>query len=402
MKRQFIVRIQDLDSVLPDFGLGCYLVKANTKYTISMRVEIPKTYNLIIDFWSYDDVRVELLNRTISQNKEISQSFHTYPKTKYFFMTFKLELDISEKIINTYYIHYINIESMNPVIKNVDAPFVPNNYMEHIHNLDIECHPKNLMELDLENPFKNLKLPINFDLFETPLLKYMLKYDNSIHFFNALSSNINSCNMTVNLHKGSLNNIRTIDLIELRQRIMSLYEDLELKLTQIDTLIDHKKTIETKIESNPTDTEYKKNMFGNKILFLNRIIQSLNLKHNYIKNLMSNENKKFLKPNDIHNLWEILNYYEVRVLEDTKIIQTDLDKELQNSKIFEHEILSPYESRISQQQRNLDDILSSYRKLQSNCIEIKNTLDELVTKFILNWYQWLLDINYKYILDKIN
>src|SRR5271170_6950506 len=84
MKRQFIVRIQDLDSVLPDFGLGCYLVKANTKYTISMRVEIPKTYNLIIDFWSYDDVRVELLNRTISQNKEISQSFHTYPKTKYF------------------------------------------------------------------------------------------------------------------------------------------------------------------------------------------------------------------------------------------------------------------------------------------------------------------------------
>jgi hypothetical protein len=411
-KRQIIIKIGDLQSNQPDISLGTYQVKANSAYTLLSRVELPRQTSLYIDVWGMNP-KLQRINscKIVNTVKDVRFNFHTYPKTRFIFFTFKLvqEDEISDLSPTQYVIQYLYIETKFPLARGVTTPDIPVIHYPQESEYDIECHPKNLMEMDLVNPLIEFSqsLPINMKIFDNSLISYLLKREAGPHYMDALKRNIAGCNVPLDISsdEGDGSNPSPNDLVTMREQITKLYEKLEKKLTTVDQLIEHKHSIEHVLDK-PDNSVTTKCEYESKINFLQKTKEALNLKRNYIQNLMEivKSDDKNLLEKDTRNLSEIFNYYENRILEDTKIIADDLLHEQNALKSFQLEILYPHETKTSHQQNSLDEIVLNYRKQQSTCLELKSELDSLIAKFILLWYHWVNKINIKayLVVEKIN
>lgn len=408
LKRGLQVKYQHLTSPRPDFALGNFQVKGSSAYSLILNVDLPRKSNgLQIDFWGLQTVNnngtthLERLNRTEVNlvNREVRAKFWTYPKTRYLFITFQIlqdeQDDDSKKNPLNYTINYVYLESKDPLPRNIITPAVPSSFQL---NYDLECHPRMLAELDLDDPLSGFNLPINLEVFEHSLLNYLLQKETSPGYLESLKQNIKSCQVNPSRDK-RLPYYRQVELDELKkikQQVLNKSQKLEELLSKIDNLIHHKHSLENMLDRPDGDVEYlQQEKQQNYLDVLNKFHEGLNLKLNHILSLKElNHQSKNLRSEDLSSIEEILNYYENRVLKDRRKIKQELELAEIEFTRYKQKHSKPSDQQQHNDQRRLDNMLVSYRQCQQKSKELKQELDKLIIKFIIVWYQYILTLNY--------
>ena len=420
--------IYNLD-IKPNFAIGTFQIKGNVGYHLVINVDLPrKSEGLIVDFYGMSSSsNLELLNRHLitSSNRDIRINFWTYPKTRYIFLTFSILTTANEiddaSISNftnksssssiVYSINYIFIDSKDPLPRNIASPAIPNNLKL---TYDLECNPRTLEELELNDPLKIFenKLPINLDIFEHSLLTYLLQKETSPNFIESLKNNISNCNIPSNHSNTMFKRINLVDLTSLRDVIIKKSREMEEYLSKIDNLQQHKNSIENSLEredfssrtidrgdnsphSEHDNTSLNDEKYENYVNILQKFQDALNAKLNTLRQLKSinrNQNGK-LEKTDIDNISEIIDYYENRVIKDKLIITEHLNSGTSEWNTYKKEIINPLDKQLNNQQNKLDKILSHYRSYQNKTIVLKKEIDSLIIKFMIQWYQYILSKN---------
>jgi len=406
-RRGFQIKCNNINNKnKPDFALGAFQVKGNVSYTLVINVDIPpnKSNGLIIDFWGLSaNSHLELLNRhnITTVNRDLRIKFWTYPKTRFFFMTFRIQseddIDINQSI--TYSINYIYIDSKDPLPKNSVTPTIP---IKLDLNYDLECNPRTLEELDLNDPLKIFdKIPINLDIFEHSLLNYLLQKETSPHFLESLKQNIANCNIPSEKHSlyqyNEISSRELTELNELKNNIIKKSREMEEYLSKIDNLTHHKNSLENTLDIVEKDTTpFNSEKHENYINILRKFQDGLNTKLNTLKQLKTiNKNQLGkLEKKDIDNVDEIIDYYENRINKDKIIFNEILTGGLNEWNNYKEEVVQPQNKQQNTQQNKLDKILSHYRTYQNKSLSIKKELDNNIIKFMIMWYQFILTKNY--------
>jgi len=390
LRKGIQVRVNDLSTNKPDFALGPYQVKGSTQYSLIINPELPKkNADLIVDFWGLrgTHLHLERINsgRIHHSNKESRIKFYTYPKTKFIFMTFKLEFE-DDPSPATYNINYIYLDSKHPLPRATITASIPNSFQLEYN---LECHPHTLAELDLDNPLKEFNLPINMNIFEHSLLTYLLQKETGPSYFDALTKNISlSPKFSGSGLVRGISEIKVnVDILKkLQGEIIDGSKKMEKYLTKIDNLINHKHSLENHLDQ--PDTEKHDNQ-ANKTLIYQHFIDGLNLKLNHIKKLVELNSTINLGENEVEQVKEILDYYEKRVLADQVIVKSELNR-IETSV---DEYVPNNKNEQEQEQERLDMILTHYRELKKRSSILKKDIDLKIVKFINLWYQFILSKN---------
>ncbi len=391
-KRQVIIKVQDLKSKSPDFSLGTYSIKPSAQYALLLRIDLPKDAELMIDYWGMTP-KLQRLNCTkiTHKHKDIRQNFHTYPNSKYIFFSFK---SITDKPLQ-YIIHYLYLESKYLLARGINTPIIPpliaNEHIEYGMN----CQPKNILDLNLNDPLKIFSSSINLEIFESNLIDCLFKHDTS--YIDILKKNIDNCRLpmdTINLDKYESIDVTSEQLINLRDEINKKYKEIEDYLIKINDLINSKKKLENML-AEPDDSLNTKIRYEQRILFYQNLLTKLDIEKDNKQKLRTLNNQTNLKSNDIQSISEILLYYDNRLLEDYKVINTELSQTESELTAFNQNIFVPFEDRLKQQQMRLDQILNTFRKMRQKCVDQKLIIDKLILKFISFWYQWIRKMNYQ-------
>lgn len=405
VRRGITVRINDISSKYPDFAIGPYQVKMNSTYILIINPDLSGVrssqddYYIQVDFWAMQGAHLNLehLNqgKVSIHNRETRLRFHTYPKTKYIFITFKLVLEEHDDLKHThphYNINYVYIDSKHTIPRsNTLAVTIPNKFTL---DYNIECHPHTLMELELEEPLKDFDLPINMDVYQHALLTYLLQKENSPKYLEILKQNIkNGARDFKNKHINS-REIDVSELIKMRSEIKKNSDKLERNLMKVDNLINHKHSLENLLD----DPNIQQKMsYGHKnqqkVEIYEKFLSGLNLKLNHLEKLkQSNQDTNNLNEDDKQKIQQILDYYHQRVLFDKQVISNDLN-DMQNNLLETNNDQITLNNKMNQDQEQLDMVLTQYRKLKETCSKLKKSIDEQIIQFINHWYHYILQLN---------
>jgi hypothetical protein len=400
LRRGLQVSVTNLESIKPDFALGTYQVKGGTNYSLIINVDLPKKSTALkVDFWGLNNNNNHLQHLNQGKinliNRDSRLKFWTYPKTRHIFMTFELEQDEDGdpekpgKIKCHYTINYVFIESKNPIPRSLDTPSIPQNL-----NLEynIECAPRLILELEIDNILKDFNLPINLDIFEHALLVYLLQKETSPEYLNSLRKNLELCHIK---YEGTPSQFRQVDvneLKELQQEISKASKKLEEYMVRVDNLINHKHGLENMLDQPEDMTPYEIEQHQLNINLHQQFIESLNLKLNHVHKLQEiNQNQP--DEEDFKNMQEILSYYEKRILADQTLVTTQFKKHQELYQSYQRNILGPKSDRQNKDQDRLDKVLVDYRKIKKKCCILKEHLDEKLIKFMSLWYQYVIQQN---------
>lgn len=397
IRRGLQVKYQVLTSKQPDFGLGTYQIKGNTTYSLVINVDLPrKSTALLIDFWGLSNnnglkrlsqSKVNLVNR------DARLKFHTYPKTRHLFMTFKIQQDNDQDQALNYTINYLYIDSKVPIPRtNANNVAIPNS-LEFKYNL--ECHPRVLKELDLREPLKEFELPINLDVFEHPLLIYLLKKETHPDYLEALKKNISFSNVPIETNSGS--DFQNVDLELIEEdlkEIMKKSHQLEIVMSKIDNLIHHKHSLENMLNQPEEGVPLQREKNQNYLDILTQFQGGLNLKINYVNQLRISNQESQLGESEKNKINHVLDYYLQRINQDKHKIQIAIDEAEQKWNQYQKDTLVPIDQKHNHDQNRLDKLLVHYRSNQKKSIKIKEELDQMIVKFMINWYRLIIGKNY--------
>ena len=399
IRRGLQVKFEVLTSKQPDFALGTYQVKGNTTYSLIVNVDIPrKSSGLLIDFWGLaNNGNLQRLSQSKVNlvNRDARLKFHTFPKTRHLFMTFKIQQENDQPESLNYAINYIYIDSKNPIPRtNIGDVAIPNN-LELKYNL--ECHPRVLQELELREPLKGFDLPINLDIFEHPLLVFLLKKETNPEYFETLKKNISFSNVPIDKNNNSSSFIPKVD-IELIEddlkEIQNKSNQLEVIMSKIDNLIHHKHSLENMLNQPEEGVSLEMEKHKNYLDILTQFQEGLNLKINYVNQLRVSNQESQLGENEKNNIDQVLDYYLQRINQDRNKIQLVVDETEQKWYIFQQKTLAPIDQKQNHDQNRLDKLLVHYRANQKKSLKMKEEIDQMIIKFMINWYQLIISQNY--------
>jgi len=401
IRRGLQVRFNVLTSKQPDFGLGTYQVKGNTTYSLIINVDLPrKSTALLVDFWGLSNNNGHHSLQRLSQskvdliNRDARLKFHTYPKTRHLFMTFKIQQDNDQIEPLNYTINYVYIDSKIPIPRtNANNAAIPKS-LNLKYNL--ECHPRVLKELDLKDPLNDFKLPINLDIFEQPLLNYLLKKETHPDYLETLKKNINFSNVLVT-NRSSSSDFQKADrelIEEDLKEIMKKSNQLEIVMTKIDNLIHHKHSLENMLNQPEEGVPLQREKHKNYLDILTQFQGGLNLKVNYVNQLRISNQESQLGETEKNNINQVLEYYLQRINQDRNKIQLALNQAEQKWHNYQQDTLAPIDQKQNHDQNRLDKLLVHYRTNQKKSRMMKEELDQMIIKFMINWYQLILTFNY--------
>lgn len=392
-----------------DFALGTYDIKPSSEYALIFNFDLPKrTSEVIIDTWGLTSSSPQGQNglHHMSQskinvvNRDTKVRFHTYPKTRFMFLTFKIrpDEDYTPDQTVTWAINYVYLEAKIASSKLIATPPVPTN-MDLKYN--IECVPQMLDRLELEpdQVMKEFGGPLHLEVHEHAVLKYLLGEESTSAYLTALKANIRySGNDTSSTpHEDNNENLERLSkqLKELKVEMMSMSKELEESVSKIDNLTLHKRTLESTIDNTGDDIPLQKEKHENYMRLLRRLQEGLALKQNQVKSLketnQSSGNK--LAEDDQKNVNLVLDYYMRRIQNDRKTLEQSLLEAEGEWKTFQDETLRPVEGKQSADQGRLDKLLVHYRTQQKDSTKIKEELDNLVVRFMIDWYQLIKQVN---------
>jgi hypothetical protein len=273
------------------------------------------------------------------------------------------------------------------------------------------------------------------EIHEHSLVKYLLCEETTPSYITALKANMKiSQQMTQNprqhprQHPIDHNSNGGIEkqseqLMGDRKKIMILSKDLEEILGKVDNILLHKNNLETSLDQTEDTIPIQKEKHENYMKLLQKLLDGLALKSNHIKTLKSTcnqpndpkdkqpnpkdraSNPKDKQPNlkdkqlnkledeEQKNVNLVLDYYLRRIQTDRKILEQSYQEAEMEWKVFQDETLRPIEGKQSTDQGKLDNLLVHYRTLKKDTIKIKEELDQLIVRFMIDWYQLIRDAN---------
>ena len=393
MKRGVQVRKTNFSSKRPDFGLGCYEIKPTTQYSLIINVDLPKKSTALqVDFYGLTTAN-NLQHLTQSRinlvNRDVRVKFHTYPKTRWAFMTFKLLEDESEDVVS-YNVNYVYLDAKTPIPKNATTPAVPNSLTP---SYNIECNPHILSQIDLESPFSEFMefLPIDMNIFEHSLILFLLGVESSPSYLKSLKANISYASKT-DFWDSTTRNVETGTLKEKLNEIKTISDNLDELLSKVDNLQLHKQSLETIIRQSEDGVPYSKEKRENYIKILQRFKEGLAIKTNYV-NKLAETNEVQTSDKDRKNVQLVLDYYKRRIESDRRTIQHVLEEAIAEYNVFSSETLKPIEGKQNTDQVRLDKLLVHYRTHKVKAKRLKEELDAKIVDFLVNWYQWIKNTN---------
>ncbi|MEX0597801.1 MAG: hypothetical protein WD512_15015 [Candidatus Paceibacterota bacterium] len=417
-----------------DFALGTYEIKPSSEYTLILNLDLPKrTSQVTIDIWGLtSNHHLQQINqgRVNIVNRDAKVKFHTYPKSRYVFLTFRIQPDEDYTPDQgvTWSLNYIYIETNTSISKLAATPAVPSKILL---KYNIECAPHTIERLELSPSqiYKELieYLPIQMDIHEHSLIKYLLCEETTPAYITALKANMKISKSTTQhttqhttqnpADRNNSNEKQSSDqLIENRKKIMMLSKDLEEILGKVDNILLHKNNLETSLDQTEDTIPIQKEKHENYMRLLQKLLDGLALKSNHIKTLKSTcnqpndpkdkqpnpkdkqPNPKDKQPNKLEdeeqkNVNLVLDYYLRRIQTDRKILEQSYQEAEMEWKVFHDETLRPIEGKQSTDQGKLDNLLVHYRTLKKDTLKIKEELDQLIVRFMIDWYQLIRDAN---------
>jgi hypothetical protein len=417
---------------LYDFALGTYEIKPSSEYSLILNLDLPKrTSQVTIDIWGLTSNNyLQHINqgRVNIVNRDAKVKFHTYPKSRYVFLTFRIQPDEDYTPDQgvTWSLNYIYIETNTAISKLAATPSIPSN-IQLKYNIECAPHTIDRLELSPSQIYKELieYLPIQMDIHEHSLIKYLLCEETSPSYISALkanlkfsspssSSSIRQQHAGQNLEDGNSSEKQSDKLMEDRKKIMLLSKDLEEILGKVDNIILSKNNLETSLDKTEDTIPIQKEKHENYMKLLQKLLDGLALKSNHIKTLKTTCNQQSndkhqkdkqsnatkdkqnkLEDEEQKNVNLVLDYYQRRIQTDRKILeQSYLEAEME-WKVFQDETLRPIEGKQTIDQVKLDNLLVHYRALKKDTLKIKEELDQLIVRFMIDWYQLIRDVNSK-------
>jgi hypothetical protein len=389
-------------TTLPDFALGTYEAKSSSEYTLIVNLDLPKrTSEVIIDIWgltSNTNLQHISQSRVNVINRDAKVRFHTYPKTRYMFLTLKIQPDEDytpdQSIV--WSLNYLYIETKTAISKSVTTPPIPSN-LDLKYNIECAPHTLERLDLDVNNTLKEFReyLPIRLEIHEHSLIKYLLGEETTPAYLSALKANLKySGNGPDQDNQDKQETIQRLSkqLMEDRKEILKTSKDLEEILTKIDNLTLHKHTLESSIDNKEDNIPLQKEKHENYMRLLGKLLEGLALKSNHIKSLKG-ANK--LPEEDQKNVNLVLDYYARRVQADRRTLEQSLQEAEAEWKTFQDETLRPVEGKQSADQGRLDKLLVHFRTQKKDSLKIKEDLDNMIVRFMIDWYQLIQQINNK-------
>lgn len=412
-RRGLQVRIDHPNSKKPDLALGTYAIKPNSEYTLLINTDVPQqAENLQVDFYGLDSQNhLTFLNRgqVYQRQRDLRISFATYPKSRYIFLTLKMNYPHSEdekdKIFpksSTYNVNYLFLESKQPIARGIETPKIPSSLeLEY----QIECVPRVIQEINLQ-PEEFLKefssvLPINLDLFEQPLVNYLLQREVSPAYLHSLMKNMKSSRrIKVTQPPPQHRSIQLSEMLELQTEIKKASDKLEKFLLKVDSLANQKSSLEINIsQSSHQDTQtFLHQDLQTNIQTHREMEKQLNLKFHHLKSL-EQAHQPNLNPNlnptnhQQTGISDLIQYYQSRILHDLEIIKSQLINLEKQEKQMNQKIIRPKDQTNQNLQDDLDETLLEFRKSRKTCLVIKAHLDEKIAKFVSLFYHYLYQKN---------
>lgn len=317
-------------------------------------------------------------------------------------MIFSAEHEENQIKSTIWQINYLFIESKSPIPRGIETPKIPSSLAIEYN---IECMPRIISEINLQKDefLKEFKTPINLDIFEHPVINYLLQKELSPNYLEALLKNLKYSN-SIKSEK-PLSQFRPIQLEELttlQAEIKKASDKLENYLVKVDNLTNHKSTLEVNLHQ---DSAKETQTFTHQDLLTNIKIhqemeKNLNLKYHHLKSVEqthlnhNNPNQNTHDPNSKSAISDLLIYYQSRILNDLEIIRHQLETLQAKEHQVNRRIIQPQDETNHQVQTELDETLLNYRKARKTCLVIKAHLDEKIPKFLTLFYHHLHQQNY--------
>lgn len=412
-RRGLQVRLDHPHSKNPDFALGTYQVKANSDYTLLINTDIPRQAEYLkIEIYGLNSHNhiphgLSFINqgRVYLRQRDNRIQFTTYPKTRFVFITAKMiypDLEESESkkpTVNNYSINYLFLESKYPVPRGSETPQIPNSLELEYH---IECSPRVIQEIDLQpsnflKEFHDAKLtPINLDLFEQPLINYLMQKELSPSYLQSLIKNIKSSKSIKVDKPGSNKTIPLIELQNLQQEIKKAGDKLESFLVKVDNLTNQKSTLEVNLtqSSHHNIESFIHQDLETNIEVHREMEKQLNLKFHHLESLNKTHNQNNItQSNSQSAIYDLIKYYQSRVLHDLEIVKYQMEKLQVQEEKYNQQVIQPHDRKENHLQNDLDNTLLDYRKARKTCLVIKEHLDEKISKFVSMFYQYVVQQN---------